>query len=138
MASVPPAIIRNFSAKVDGIPQRGFVEILHAILGPHLAARAAQSDKMGFTIDLGGPGSVIRPGENNFGFTFRSKYFATKLFKQYRHLRFHVCYCAIVPGKCWLTDNARTEQPKPVNACPEIANDLLHTSGVDEITTRNL
>lgn len=132
-----PAILRSLSAAVDGTPRSGFIEILHALLGPHLVERKPHGEKLGLTIDIGDPGSVIRSGESNFGFTFTSKHFAPLLFKRSRRLKFRVCYCSIVPGKCWLRDYAATGEAKPVDSCPEIANDLLHLSAIDEITNRN-
>lgn len=129
-----PAILRSFSATVDGRSQSGVIEILHALLGPNLIARKPRGEKIGFTIDSGSPGSVIRPGQDTIGFSFTSPHFAQRFIQNSARLKFFLCYCAIVAGKCWQKNDA--SEPKPVAACPAVANDLLHGSAIDEVTAR--
>lgn len=132
-----PAVMRSFSAVVDGVPRSGFIEILHALLGPNIVARKPHGEKMAFTIDTGGVGVVIRPGDKGLGFSLTSKHFAQQLLAGYRRTNFRVCYCAIIPGKCWLNDSAVTREPVTVSACPEIPNDLLHARAAAEVMERN-
>ena len=133
-----PAVLRSASVLVDGVPRVGFTGLLHAILGPKLIARSPHGERLGFTVDSGPPGSVIRPGEETIGFSFTSKRYAGRFLAGYRRMSFQICYCAIIPGKCWRSDSATTKDPEPVQSCPEIPNDLLHTSALDEILSRNI
>lgn len=132
-----PAIVRSFSGIVDGVPRSGFIEILHALLGPNIVARKPHGERMAFAIDTGGVGSVIRPGDKSLGFSLTSKHFAQLLLAGYRRTNFRVCYCAIIPGKCWLNDSAVTREPAAVTSCPEIPNDLLHSRATSEVVERN-
>ncbi|HEY1654412.1 MAG TPA: hypothetical protein VGF86_04780 [Candidatus Tumulicola sp.] len=132
-----PAVLRSLTAFVDGVPKGSFTEILHALLGEHLVARRARGEKIRLTIDSAAPGSVIRPGERSIGFALTSKRFARPFLKGYNRLNFRICYCAILPGKCWRRDSAGDGDPKPVAFCPIDSKDLLHASGVDELTNPN-
>lgn len=131
-----PAILRSFSALVDGKPQSSFIGMLHALLGERIVARTPHGERLGLTIDSAQMGSVIRPGDSNLGFSLTSKTFSKPFLQAHRRLTFRICYCAIVPGKCWLSDSAATE-PARVAACPEVPHDLLHSSAIDEIMKRN-
>ncbi|HEY4434037.1 MAG TPA: hypothetical protein VGM99_06505 [Candidatus Cybelea sp.] len=132
-----PAVIRSMTAFVDGVPQSSFTAILHALLGEHLVARKPRGERIRLTIDSSAPGSVVRPGEQGLGFSLTSKRFARPFLQGYKRLNFRVCYCAILPGKCWQRDSAASEDPKPVAFCPIVPKDLLHASGVDELTNPN-
>lgn len=132
-----PAVLWSFSGYVDGVQKSSSMAILHALLGDHLVARSPRGEKLGFSIDSAQPGAVIRPGEAKAGFALRSSRYARQLMQGTRRLTFRICYCAIIPGKCWLSDASATREPKPVGACPEIQNDLLHEPAVDEITSRD-
>ncbi|MBV9718228.1 MAG: hypothetical protein JOZ77_02850 [Candidatus Eremiobacteraeota bacterium] len=133
-----PAVLRSVSAAVDNVPKSNFVDIMHAILGPNLVARShRQGDNITFAIDGGGPGSIVRPGTAGVSFALTSKSFARPFVHAYRRLTFHICYCAIIPGKCWLGDSASMRDPMPVQSCPEIANDLLHAPTFEELLDRN-
>jgi len=57
---------------------------------------------------------------------------------RFSRMDFRICYCATIPGKCWLSDSASTQHPKPVTACLEIHNDLLHAPAMAELLNRNL
>lgn len=132
-----PAILRSMSASVDGRPESSFVAILHAILGPNLVQRAPRGDRIGIGIDSGSPGTVVRPGDQSLGFSLRSRHYSGAFTRGLRRLSFRVCYCAIVPGKCWLSDSASGGDPRPQAACPVVAGDLLHQPAFSEITSRN-
>lgn len=132
-----PAILRSATALVDGVPRSSFIDVLHALLGPHLVARAPRGEHMAFTIDEGAPGSVLRPGDHVVGFSLTSKHYAQPFIRGYRRLNFRLCYCAIIPGKCWLTQSSASPEPKPVADCPELTHDLLHASAVDQLTNHN-
>lgn len=135
-AGLGPAVLGSFSAYVDGVAQSNYFGILHALLGPNLVARIKHGEKLGFTIDGAQRGSVVRPGERGLGFSLTSARFARPLIKQLARVNFRVCYCAIIPGKCWLTESAAAAS-KPVSGCPEIPNDLLHQATNEEITRRD-
>jgi hypothetical protein len=132
-----PAILRSFTATVDGVQQSSYLGLLHAVLGPHLIARSPHGDRFRFTIDSGSPGTVVRPGDNKLGFSLTSKRFAPQFLASYRRLSFRICYCAIIPGKCWLFDSRKTGGPQSLQSCPEIAKDLLHAPVLSEISARN-
>lgn len=132
-----PAILGSAAATVDGVPKSNFIDILHAILGPHLLARS-KGVPMGFAIDSASPGSVVRPGEASLSYSFISKRFAPALLKGYsRQLRLQICYCSILPGKCWVSTMNALHPPDPVPACPPIPSDLLHAPAMQEIFTRD-
>lgn len=133
-----PAILRSLSASVDGVSKPSYIGILHALLGPNLVARRPHGEKIGFTIDSAQPGSVVRPGEQGLGFSLTSKTYSREFLRRYSRLSFRTCYCAIVPGKCWLSDSAAARDPKPVQSCPEIRSDLLHASAAAELLNRNI
>jgi hypothetical protein len=138
-----PAIIQSFSVAVDGTPERGYIAILHAMLGNHLIARSPVGDKMQIMMDSGSRGMVMRPADNSnpnantLGFAITSKRFATQILRASKRLSFRICYCAIIPGKCWLEVTPAFENPKPETSCPEDPHDLLHSSAVDELTNKN-
>lgn len=131
-----PAVLGSVVATVDGTPKSSFIEILHAILGPHLLARAGKGAHMAFSIDTSQRGAVIRPGARGFGYSFTSSRFAPDLIKATPRLRIRICYCAILPGKCWISDTGLAQAPTTVPDCPEVARDLLHESAYDEILSR--
>lgn len=123
-----PAIIRNASVDVDGIPKRDFVDVMHAILGPHLIARKPHGQHLGVAVNVSSPGSVLRAGTSTVAFALTSKRFAQPFMLAYRRLSVNVCYCAIIPGDCWQSDSASSHDPIPTGSCPERADDLLHAS----------
>ena len=129
-----PAVLRSATALVDGVPKSNFIEILHAILGPNLVARKRHGQRIGLDIGSASPGAVLRPGLSTLNFTLASREFARPFIIQAaKRLRFRICYCAIVPGKCWLSDPDSNRDPQPVTYCPEIPNDLLHASAVEQL-----
>jgi hypothetical protein len=132
-----PAVLRSLSASVDGVAQSSYIGILHALLGPHLVARRPAGEKLSFTIDGAQPGSVVRPGATGLGFSLTNKTYARQFLKRYSRLNFHTCYCAIVPGKCWLSDSASVRDPEPVTSCPEMKDDLLHASAANDLMRRD-
>ena len=130
-----PAIVRSFSISVDRVQESSYIGVLHALLGEHLIKRSPPGDRMEISIDSGSPGMVMRPGENGLGFTIKSKHFATPLLTASRRMGFKVCYCAIIPGKCWLlTSGEASGTPKEQSSCPIIASDLMHANAVEELT----
>jgi len=131
-----PAIMRSATASVDGVPKSNFIDIMHAILGPNLVARRAPGEKLGIRLNGASPGSVLRPGESTVAFSLISKRYSRAFLNGYHRLRFRICYCAIVPGKCWLTNPGASGGAEPVRFCPEIRNDLLHAPIADELLNR--
>jgi hypothetical protein len=132
-----PAILRSVAAFVDGKSVPTYIGVLHAMLGPHLIARAPRGQRLGFTIDTGSPGAVVRPGDRALGFSLTSKRFAPEFLAGYRRMNFRICYCAIVPGKCWLEETASQREPRPVQACSEVPGDLLHDAAIGEVMSRS-
>lgn len=132
-----PAILRSATAAVNGVPESNFIDILHAVLGPHIVRRNGRRANINISISSGGPGSVLRAGQSTVAFGMVSKAYAVPFARSFTRMDFRICYCAIVPGKCWLSDSASTQDPKPVSACPEIRNDLLHAPGMEELLNRN-
>jgi hypothetical protein len=132
-----PAIVRSATAAVDGVPKSNFIDIMHAVLGPHLVDRKGHKRRINLSINSGNPGSVLRPGVSTVAFGMGSKEYAVPFARAFSRMEFRICYCAIVPGKCWLSDSASAQDPKPVSACPEIRNDLLHAPAMEELLNRN-
>ncbi len=128
-----PAIVRSATVLVDGKERPSFVAMLHAILGPNILGRKARGESIGLTEDSASPGFVLRPGESEKLLTFRSKTFAKRLIIAYQRIDFRMCYCAIVPGRCWRMDTAGTSDPQPIAACREDPRDLLHAAAVNEL-----
>jgi hypothetical protein len=126
-----PAVLRSMSATVDGVPKAGFIEVLHAILGPNLIARRPHREKMHLDLSNSGVGSVLRPGISTVAFGLTSKTFARAFVRAYPRLSISLCYCAILPGKCWQSVSNSSQDPKPIATCPEKTNDLLHQSPAD-------
>jgi hypothetical protein len=131
-----PAVLRSAVVTVDGVPRANFIDVMHAILGPNLVARA-HGDRIGLSLSAGAPGSVLRPGESVQALGLKSKRYAVPLLRAYKRMNFRTCYCAIIPGKCWQTDSASLRDPQPVQACPVIASDLLHAPIADELLNTN-
>lgn len=129
-----PAVLRSAVASVDGVPESNFIQIMHALLGANLIARKPRGESINLGISSGTPGTVLRPGVTIHAFTLQSKTYARRFLRAYGRVRTKICYCAIIPGKCWLSDSAAASgDSQPVRACPVIANDLLHSSAVDEL-----
>lgn len=127
-----PAILRSVVASINGVSESNFTDIMRALLGPNLLARKPHGETFGFGMDSAGPGGVLRPGATIHAFTLHSKTYARAFLREYGRVRTQICYCAIVPGKCWLNDS-NSEDPQPVPACRLIPNDMLHSSAVNEI-----
>ncbi len=123
-----PAVIRNLSATVDGKPVGSFTAMMHAILGPHLLARAPHGQAMGLHANSIAPGDVIRAGSSINTLTLKSKRFAPLLLAAYPRVEITMCYCAILPGTCWFKDTNTNADPKPVPSCPELRHDILHAN----------
>ena len=129
-----PAVLRNASVTVDGIERHSYVEVMHAILGPNVVGRVRHGQKIGLSLNDLGPGSVLRAGQTLTVFELTSKRFASQFAGGEPRLKFHACYCAIIPGKCWLYDSNSSRDPRPVNVCSEVAGDLLHASSIEALT----
>lgn len=127
-----PAILRSVVASINGISESNFIDVMHALLGPNLLARKPRGEKLFFGINTRSPGSVLRPSATIHVFTLQSKAYARAFLSAYARVRTKICYCAIIPGKCWLNDS-NSEDPQPVPACHAIPNDMLHSSSVNEI-----
>jgi hypothetical protein len=133
-----PAIIQSFSIEVDGVSEPGYIAILHALLGQHLVARSPAGDVIQIAMDSGSPGTVMRPAQDILGFAITSRHFASPLLRASKRMSFRMCYCSIIPGKCWLSiEPSKISTPIPTSSCPEDPHDLLHTSAVDELTNHN-
>jgi hypothetical protein len=133
-----PAIMQGFSISVDGVSEPGYIAVLHALLGQHLVARSPKGDAIQIAMDSGSFGTVMRPAQDILGFAITSKRFSTALLRASKRMSFRMCYCSIIPGKCWLSvESSKVGAPIPRSSCPEDQHDLLHTSAVDELTTRD-
>lgn len=132
-----PAVLRSVTAVTHGRNESSFIDVLHAVLGPNLVARAhAHGERINIGISSGGPGWVLRPAESKVVFTLVSKLYAGPFIEGLQRSSFRICYCAIIPGKCWLSDSTSTSDPRSTQACPEIPNDLLHGSAVQQLFSR--
>lgn len=125
-----PAILRSETLTFDGKPQRGFIAMLHSILGPHVARHY----HVGIDVSDDAPGNVLRPGDTHTMFKLTNKELAPRLARASEHIDMQLCYCAIIPGKCWRTTSGT--DPQPVAACPEIAHDLLHETTFSDLLKR--
>jgi hypothetical protein len=132
-----PAVLRNASATVDGVARHSFVEVMHAILGPHVAARAPHGEKISLSLNDAAPGAVLRAGETLTVFGLSSKRFAAPFAAAADRLSFHLCYCAIIPGRCWVYSSEVARDPAPTQACPEVPGDLLHSNSMEALTKRD-
>jgi len=122
-----PAVLRNASISIDGKMMPSYVDLLHAILGPHMLRRVPKGEKVSLTISASSPGSVLRVSDPVVVFSLRSKHFAAPFLRGLARGTTRVCYCAIVPDTCWNSDSTKHD-PQPVPSCPEITGDLLHQS----------
>jgi hypothetical protein len=132
-----PGVVRSGVVLVSGVPTSSFVDLLHAILGPHIIARAPHGSKMSISANSVAPGSVLRPGESTTILGITSKTYVKKFVAAFQRMDFRICYCAIIPGKCWLSDSASSRDPQPMPACREVPNDLLHASAIDVLQSRS-
>jgi hypothetical protein len=131
-----PAVLRSLSATVDGVSKSNFIDIMHALLGPNIVARTPRGQKTNFGLSGASPGSVVRPGETIALLTLNSKEFARPLLRAFSRVRFRICYCAIIPGKCWMSDSSSSRDPQPAQSCPELPGDLLHAPTLNEVLLR--
>jgi hypothetical protein len=120
-----PAVLRSVLIEVDGKPVGGFVDLLHAVIGPHLMSRVRHGERLSLDLSTFSPGDVLRAGEAHHVFSLTSKRYAPLLFDKYKRIDFRACYCAIVPGSCWLTDSLSGGDPQQLAACPPVSRDLL-------------
>ena len=134
-----PAILRNAVVTVDGKSESSFLDVLHAVLGPHLVARGKVSHETNMRLDEStlGPGSVLRSGQEIDMLTFSSKRFAGPMESANRRINVRICYCAVLPGKCWLADTSSTKDPQPLGECPNEPRDLLHAPVPDAAALRD-
>lgn len=132
-----PAVLRSAVVSVDGVPRSSFVDLMHAILGPHIIARAPRGSQMNISANSVAPGSVLRAGESRTILGLTSNTYAKEFMGAFPRMSFRICYCAIIPGKCWLSDSASARDPQPKPACGEIANDLLHASAIEVLRSRS-
>ncbi len=131
-----PAVLRSATLTVDGKPQHNFIAMMHAILGQHVLAQLRRGQRAGFGVDVSDetPGIVLRPGDTNTVFKLTSNVLAPRFASAFERIDIRLCYCAIIPGKCWQT--ASRAEPQPVASCPEVANDLLHDASFPELMKR--
>ncbi len=130
-----PAVLRSVAIEVDGKPVGGFINMLHALLGPHLRARVRRGEELDLDVTTLSSGDVLRAGEKESVLSITSKRFVPPLFDAFGRVGFRACYCAIVPGACWLTDSRLAEDPRPVTSCPAVDRDLLHSG--DSLESRD-
>jgi hypothetical protein len=124
-----PAVLRNVSIAVDGKSQRTFIDILHVLLGPGIAARKPAGELMRLDQSLLEPGAVLRAGTSTEIFAFTSKHFTPMLAAGLaKRATIRICYCAILSGTCWLTASDSSTDPQPLGACPTVTDDWLHAS----------
>jgi hypothetical protein len=71
-----PAILRSATAAVDGAPKSNFIDIMHAVLGPHLVDQQGHKRRINLSISSGSPGTVLRPGSSTVAFGMGSKEYA--------------------------------------------------------------
>lgn len=131
-----PAVLRSVVIEVDGKPVGGFINMLHALIGPHLRARMRRGEKLDLDLSTLSSGDVLRAGETESVLSMTSKRFVPPLFDAFGRVGFRACYCAIVPGACWLTDSRLAQDPRPVSSCPAVDSSLLNNSG-DTINSLN-
>lgn len=125
-----PAVVRSLVLSIDGKPKRSFIDGMHALLGPNLIKRA-HGESMGLDENSNSPGWVLRAGDSTRLFALTSRTFAPQLARDMQRFDLRMCYCAIVPGTCWMKDSLASGDPQPVRACREIPGDLLHASPLD-------
>ena len=123
-----PAILRSEVVTVDGKPMGNFIDVLHALLGPHIAARSGPHTPISLSMSASLPGEVLRPGQADTLVSFTSKKFVPQLARAFGRIAIRTCYCAILPGTCWLKDSRSVRDPEPVSACREIPDDLMHVN----------
>jgi hypothetical protein len=128
-----PAILRSMVLSIDGKPKSSFVDVLHSILGPELQHRRPRNELMNLNLSSPGAGGVLRAGDSNTLFEFTSKHFARQLAVGTTHLDIRTCYCAIIPGRCWLTDSSVSADPKQLGECPVVTNDWLHAPVMQQL-----
>jgi hypothetical protein len=128
-----PAVLRSLTVRVDGSAKASMIDALHAVLGSHLVKRKPSGEKMRVAVNGTAPGGVLRPGESTSLLTLTSKTFAQPFVRAEARIDYAVCYCAIVPGQCWLLNSDANAEPRPQAACREIPGDLLHTSPFYEL-----
>ncbi len=129
-----PAELESASITVDGRPEPGFIEVLHAILGPNLVARKPHNERIALSLSSGGPGDVIRPGDSDVIFSLTSKHYATPFLAAYPRIVTTICYCSIIPNTCWLRNSKLGSRPQPRRACDEVPHDLLHAPLISALT----
>jgi hypothetical protein len=130
-----PAILRTAIVQVDGRERTGLIDALHAIEGPNLMARAAHAARsphehamFSLSESVGQPGSVLRAGASNTVFALRSRLFARPFVAAYHRMTIRLCYCALVPGTCWIKDTQTNDDPAPTSSCPPVRNNLMNES----------
>ncbi|HTW86286.1 MAG TPA: hypothetical protein VMD91_19595 [Candidatus Sulfotelmatobacter sp.] len=122
-----PAVLQSVVVTVDGVSKPDFVAVLHALLGDHIIQRAGRTHgTVGVDFASGGPGMVLRPGVSMRMMHFQSALFAPTLARALSRMNVRTCYCAIVPGECWVADTATEKGPQRVPDCPVIPTDVLH------------
>jgi len=131
-----PAVMRSFSATVDGRSKGNFIDVLHALLGPNIRGRA-KGQNLQLSLGGVGNGAVLRSGDSVNELTFKSKKFAAPLLRGFARIDFSTCYCAIIPGKCWQSSVRSSRDPQPVETCHEVKSDLLHAPVVEELLNQN-
>jgi hypothetical protein len=121
-----PARVRSIVLSLDGTPRRRLTDVLDAL------APARRRNLRGQFTDVA-PGSVIRVGGAVTLFKIGERNTMMALLRNYRRLDLDVCYCAIIPGDCWVvTKRGRDDgsaDPQPVAECPDRRSFMLQ-SGV--------
>jgi len=121
-----PARVRSIVLSLDGKPRRKLTDVLDVL------APAKRRTLRGQFTDVA-PGSVIRVGGTVTLFKIGERQTRTALLRNYRRLDLDVCYCAIIPGDCWVVTKRGRDfgdaDPQAVSACPDRRSFMLQ-SGV--------
>jgi hypothetical protein len=117
-----PAQIRSIVVRVDGSVVRTFDGVL---------GRLAPHGKLSYAGNLANiaAGEVIRVGGSVAIADITSRNVARLVARGYRRISIHVCYCAIIPGNCWMIERGGaaqgTDDPVSVGTCPDETRDMF-------------
>ncbi len=121
-----PARVRSIVLSLDGKPRRKLTDVLDVI------APAKHRNLRGQFSDVA-PGSVIRVGGTVTLFKIGDRKTTSALLRNYRRMDLEVCYCAIIPGDCWVVTKRGGDvgngDPEVVAECPDRRSFMLQ-SGV--------
>jgi hypothetical protein len=119
-----PARVRSVVLSLDGVPHRYLTETLRLLMpGKKANPHGTFSDVQ--------PGSVVRVGGSVTLFRIIDPPIVQALVHNYPRLGMRVCYCAIIPGNCWLIrrDGGKrgNQDPEPVAECPDPGDTMLES-----------